>query len=107
MNGGQPGRLAAALIPAALAGTVLLATGCGGRAPAATPSASNGQPSAAMLDSFASCMRGHGVPDFYFSRAGSTAAGSLASVIQLGQWVAPADTSSPQFQAALQKCNGG
>jgi hypothetical protein len=104
MNERQPGPLAAVLVPAALAGTMLLATACGGGSPAAAPSASTGQLSAAMLDSFASCMRGHGVPDFYFSHTGSTAANRLTSVLQLGDWVAPADITSLQFQAALKSC---
>jgi hypothetical protein len=104
MNERQPGRLAAVLVPAALAGTMLLAAGCDGGTPAATPRTSTGQLSAAMLDSFAACMRGHGVPDFYFSHTGSAAAASLTSVLQLGDWVAPADISSPQFEAALKSC---
>jgi len=103
MNERQPGRLAAALVPAALAGTMLLVTACGG-SPAAAPSASTGQLSAAMLDSFAFCMRSHGVPDFYFSHTGSTAANRLTSVLQLGDWVAPADITSPQFQTAHKSC---
>ena len=69
MNEGQPGRLAAALIPAALAGRVLLAAGCGGGPPAAADTSSD--------------------------------------LLKIGPWVAPGNPSSPQFQAVLQKCNGG
>ena len=34
----------------------------------------------------------------------STAAARLTSVLQLGQWVAPANPSSPQFRSAMQEC---
>ncbi len=73
MNEGQPGRLAAALIPAALAGTVLRQ---------------------------AACMRAHGYPGYPDPSAqdGGIVQPPLPSSI---------DTSSVQFQAALQKCNGG
>ena len=110
----RPGRRAAALVPAALvraalvpavlAGTMLLVSACGGGSPAAAPSAHPGQLTAQTMNVFAQCMRGHGVPDFYFSRTGSTAAAGLTSVIQLGQWVAPANPSSPQFQSAMTAC---
>jgi hypothetical protein len=106
---GRPGWLAAgltraALLSAALAGAALLAAGCGGGSPAAAPSAHPGQLTAQTMNVFAQCMRSHGVPDFYFSRTGSTAAAGLTSVIELGQWVAPANPSSPQFQQALKAC---
>ena len=104
MNEGQPGRLAATLIPAAVAGTVLLAAGCGGGAPATAPSASHGLPTAQMLDSDASCMRSHGVPDFYWSRSTTSAADLPNNVLKLGPWIAPADPNSAQFQAALKAC---
>jgi hypothetical protein len=97
----------AALLSAALAGAALLAAGCGGGSPAAAPSASHGLPTAAMLDSFASCVRSRGVPDFYFSRPTTSAADTPNNVLKLGPWVAPANPSSAQFQAALQACNGG
>jgi hypothetical protein len=60
----RAGRLAAALVPAALAGTILLAA-CSG-SPSAAPAASRGLPTVQMLDSFATCMRSRGVPNFYF-----------------------------------------
>jgi hypothetical protein len=97
------GWLAAALGPAALAGTALLSA-CGGGSPAAAPSAHPGQLTAQTLATFAQCVRGHGVPNFYFSRSTSSAGSALTSVIQLGPWVAPANPSSPQFQSALKSC---
>jgi hypothetical protein len=84
-------RLAAALVPAALAGTILLAA-CGG-SPSAAPAASRGLPTVQMLDSFATCMRSRGVPNFYFSRSTTSAA--------------DIDTSSPQFLSAQQACSKG
>ena len=72
MNEGQPGRLAAALIPAALAD----------RAQA------GGVHAGARLS---------GYPD-PSAQDGGIVQPPLPSSI---------DTSSPQFQAALQKCNGG
>jgi hypothetical protein len=106
MNERQPGRLAAALAPAALAGTMLVVTACGGGggSPATAPSAQPGQLTAQTMNTFAACMRGHGVPGFYFSHTGSAAADRLTSVLQFGQWVAPANPSSPQFEAALKSC---
>jgi hypothetical protein len=99
----RAGRLAAALVPAALAGTILLAA-CGGGSPEATPAASHGLPTVQMLDSFATCMRSHGVPNFYFSRSSTSAANTPDNVLKLGPWIAPANPSSPQFQAAMQAC---
>ena len=87
----QRARLAAALVPAALAGTILLAA-CGG-SPSAAPAASRGLPTVQMLDSFATCMRSRGVPNFYFSRSTTSAA--------------DIDTSSPQFLSAQQACSKG
>ena len=96
------GRLAAALVPAALAGTILLAA-CGGSS-SAVPAASRGQPTVQMLDSFATCMRSRGVPNFSFSRSTTSAADTPDDVLKLGPWVAPANPSSPQFQSAMQAC---
>lgn len=90
-----------------LTGAALLAAACGGGSPAAAPNAHPGQLTAQTMNAFASYMRGHGVPGFYFSHTGSAAAAQLTSGIQFGQWAAPANTSSPQFLAAPQKCNGG
>ena len=58
-----------------------------------------------MLDSFATCMRSRGVPNFYFSRSTTSAADTPDDVLKLGPWVAPANPSSPQFQAAMQACH--
>jgi hypothetical protein len=97
----RPGRLAAVL-----AGAVLLAAaGCGGSSPSSSPGASHGLPSAAMLDSFAACVRGHGVPNFYFSRDRYSGGDTPDNLLKIGPWVAPGNPNSPQFQAALKACN--
>ena len=98
-------RVRRALAVAALAGATLLAAGCGGGSPAAAPSASHGLPTAVMLDSFASCVRSHGVPNFYFSRNTHSGADTPDNLLKVGPWVAPANPSSPQFQAALKACH--
>jgi hypothetical protein len=97
-----PGALAAA----ALAGITVLAA-CGSSSPVASARAHPGQLTAQTLATFAACMRSHGVPDFYFSRITSSTGSALTSVIEFGPWMAPADPSSPRFQAAWQACKGG
>ena len=99
---GKPRRTA---VVAALAGTTLLAvTACGG-AHSTAPKASSGQLTAQDVDAFARCMRGHGLPNFYPSRASSESAGSLDQVLELGPWIFPVtNPGSPQFTAALSAC---
>jgi len=99
------GKLRRTAAVAALAGTTLLAvTACGG-AHSTAPKASGGQLTAQDVDAFARCMRGHGLPDFYPSRASSQGAGSANQVLQLGPWIFPVtDPGSPQFTAALSAC---
>jgi hypothetical protein len=94
-----------AAVAAALLGTTLLAaTACGG-AHSAAPKASSGQLTAQDVDTFANCMRSHGLPNFYPSRASSQGAGSANQVLQLGPWIFPVtDPGSPQFTAALSAC---
>jgi hypothetical protein len=102
MNEGQPGRLAAALIPAVLALTALLAAACGGAHPAgstASPGAGNVQ----QLDVFAACMRGHGVLNFYFSSAPS-ASDSSTTISIMGHYVTGVNPQTTQFVAAMKAC---
>jgi len=66
MNGADPMRLRRAAALAAMALTALLATACSGSHPAgsgASPAPGNVQ----QLDTFAACMRSHGVLNFYLS----------------------------------------
>ena len=102
MNEGQPGRLAAALIPAALAGTVLLAAACSGAHPAGS-TASPGPGNVQQLDVFAACMRGHGVLNFYFSNAPSAADSSTAISI-MGHYVTGVNPQTAQFGTAMKAC---
>ncbi|HTT53671.1 MAG TPA: hypothetical protein VMH35_19935 [Streptosporangiaceae bacterium] len=94
-----------AAIVTALAGIALLAA-CGGSHPAGSGTGTE-QSLSAQLDAYASCVRHHGVTNFYFSPAGSNTSGitSTTPVIAIRQWVAPADPTSPQFQAAMTACN--
>jgi hypothetical protein len=65
------GGLRRAAVVAALVGTTLLAVACGG-AHSTAAKASSGQLTAQDVDTFAKCMRGHGLPDFYPSRAATS-----------------------------------
>ena len=107
MNEGHPGRLAAALIPPALAGIalagiVLLATACSGAHPAGS-TASPGPGNVQQLDVFAACMRGHGVLNFYFSNAPSAADSSTAISI-MGHYVTGVNPQTAQFGPAMKAC---
>ena len=85
-----------------LAGAALLATGCGGGPSSAATGAGRGLPTVQQLDSFASCVRGHGVPDFYFTH--DDGGNTPDNMLKIGPWAAPANPGSPQFQAALKAC---
>ncbi|HEX3922276.1 MAG TPA: hypothetical protein VHY31_08315 [Streptosporangiaceae bacterium] len=89
---------------AVLAAAALLAAACGGGSPSAAPSTGKGQITSQTLDVYARCMRDHGLPNFYFSRQGSSSASGLANAIKLGPWVAPVDPTSPAFPAAQKAC---
>jgi hypothetical protein len=95
-------RLRRAASLAALALTALLAPACGGGSPSAAPSAGHGLPTVQQLDSFASCVRGHGVPNFYFTH--DDGGNTPDNMLKIGPWAAPANPGSPQFQAALKAC---
>jgi hypothetical protein len=102
MNEGQPGRLATALIPAALALTALLAAACGGSHPAQS-GASPGRGNVQQLDVFAACMRGHGVLNFYFSNAPG-AADSTTTISIMGHYVTGVNPQTAQFGTAMKAC---
>lgn len=88
---------------AVLGAVALLAAGCAAGSAAAVPA--SGPATAQQLDSFASCMRGHGIPEFYFSTAGSNfSPGPTQTYIKIGGYVASADTSLPKFTAAQHAC---
>ncbi len=93
------GRAAAAA--AALAVTGLLAAACGGGG-SHGPGSSSGQNLAVELDSFASCVRGHGVPGFYFTTSVPSPPPD-GGVIGDHQYYAAYD-SSAAFEAAEKAC---
>jgi hypothetical protein len=93
-----------AAVPAALAGIALLAGACGGGSHPANATGGSGQLTARSVDVYAACIRSHGVPGFYFSRAGNSNSNPNGLTIQLGPWTAQ-DPNSPQFQTASKACN--
>ena len=95
-------RLSRSASLAALAVTALLATACGGGSPSAAPSTGRGLPTVQQLDSFASCVRGHGAPNFYFTH--DDGGNTPDNMLKIGPWAAPANPGSPQFQAVLKAC---
>lgn len=107
----RPARLTRAVaLAAAIVAIAPLAAACGsGDSSASTPTTNPAQLTAQRLDSFAACMRGHGVANFYFSRAPGTSRSALMAkypggFVKLGQWAAPADPGSPRFQSAQKAC---
>ncbi len=103
-DGHHQGRLRWAAVAAVLAVAALLAAACGG-AHSTAAKASSGQLTAQKVDAFAKCMRNHGLPDFYPSRAANQSAGSTSPVMQLGPWsFTVTDPGSPRFTAALSAC---
>jgi hypothetical protein len=95
-------------VVAALAVTALLAAACGGGGSHAPGSASNpDQNFAVAMDSFASCMRGHGDPSFDFTRQTGTPsppATGAEVVVDIHGYTAEFDPSSPAFEAAQKTC---
>jgi hypothetical protein len=60
---------------------------------------------AVVLDSYASCMRGHGVPNFYFTHPAAPPSAAPPGTFVLGYrgWFAEA-ASGAQFKSALKAC---
>lgn len=102
MNNGAPSpgnvRLSRAAA-AALAVTALLTAACGGsHAPASGPGSD--QDPAVALDSFASCMRSHGVPGFHFTK---TSPPPDVASLGIGGYYAEYDPT-PAFETAQKAC---
>jgi hypothetical protein len=91
----------------AAAAATLLAAGCSGGS-GQPGTASNGDPfTVQKMDSFAACMRGHGLPDFYFSPRGSStpSPGSNGVVLGIGGYqVTGVNPQTAQFQSAMKAC---
>jgi len=104
-GGFVPRRTAAVIAAIAFAG--LLAAACGGGGSHLSGSgASSNHSLAVVLDSYASCMRGHGVPNFYFTHLTAPPSAPPAEFVNVtGVWVPTGvDTKSPQFQSAAKAC---
>jgi hypothetical protein len=97
--------LAALAVAAVLAGAAVLAAACGGGLPGPGSGAASGQTLSQALDAYASCIRGHGVPGFYFSRQAGTPSPPPPGVdaMDFHGWIAMADPT-PRFQTAQKTC---
>lgn len=95
------GGLHRAAAAAAIAGTTFIAAACSSGSHSSAPNAQPGQLTVQKLDVFARCMRSHGQPDFYFTRAPSS---SSLSYIKLGPWFAQVNPGA-QLDSALQACS--
>lgn len=103
----SPARLRASLVlPAAVAAVALLAAGCGGGAAKAGASNGPGGITVQKMDSFAACMRGHGVPNFYVSAGNGTPnPNSNVPVVSIGGYqVTGVNPQTAQFQAGMKDC---
>jgi hypothetical protein len=96
----------AGLLAAALAGAVLLTAGCGGGTANAGASNGPGGVTVQKVDSFAACMRGHGVPNFYLSPKTAEPDPSSSQLVLsiLGYQVTGINPQTQQFQSAMKAC---
>jgi hypothetical protein len=97
---GRAAPLRTAGVAAALAVIALLAAGCGASGPQG--GAGPGQNLAAELDAFATCVRSHGVPGFYFTTS-TPSPPPYGAVIGFHGYNAAYD-STPAFDAAEKAC---
>jgi hypothetical protein len=98
--GARPWRAAA--VAAALAATALLAAACDGSHP---PESGSDQNVAAAVARFASCIRSHGVPGFYFTHQNvNPSAPPDGAVIGVGGGYTFVFASTLAFNAAAEAC---
>ena len=99
-------RRRAGVLAAVLAGVTLLAAACsGGGSPNAGSGSGPGGVTAAKMDSFAACMRSHGVANFYFSHSTGTPGPDGPPVLSfLGYQVTGVNPQTLQFQSAMKAC---
>ena len=90
-------------LAAAAAGIAVLAAGCGG-AHQAGPDAGQAPDLAAAVSSYAQCLRAHGEPDVYVSRAPSSPDPGTTVLILNGLAVRGANPALPRTQAAMNAC---
>ena len=100
----RPWRLRAVALAAVLAGTGLLAAGCGRGSHPAGSGASSPPGLAQALDAYAHCMHGHGLPELYVTRTPKNPNPGAALMIFHGFAIEGANLSSPGFQPAQNAC---
>lgn len=111
-TGAGPGRpwpraRRAGVLAAVLAGVALLASACGGNGtPNAAAGSGPGGVTVQKIDSFAACMRGHGVANFYLSPQSSASSPSSSQPVLsiLGYQVTGVNPQTLQFQSAMKAC---
>lgn len=88
------------VVVAVVTGVAMLAAACSGGSHTTASTPSSGQLTAANLAAFAQCIRSHGVPDFYFSKASNSSPDTMFG------YAVPANINpgAPQFQAAYKVC---
>jgi hypothetical protein len=101
--GARPWRTAAVVVATVVTG--LLAVACGGGGSHPSGRANSDQNLSVVLDSYASCMRGHGVPNFYFTHLAAPPSAPPPGTLVLGYrgWFVEVD-SDAQFQSAQKAC---
>lgn len=95
-----------AVVLAAIAVAALLAVACGSDTHPSGALPSQSQNTAVTLSSFATCMRSHGDPTFYFTRQTGTPSPrpSTETVVWVDGYSAEFDPSSSGFQSAQKAC---
>ncbi len=103
-GGVRPRRTAAVVAAIAITGLLAAACGGGGSHPSGSGASSN-QSLAVVLDSYASCMRSHGVRNFYFTHLTAPPSAPPPGEFVMGfhGWFAEADFNAP-FQTAQKAC---
>jgi hypothetical protein len=103
-----PARLRARAVAAAaaVATVALLASGCGGGSGHASPGDGPAGLTAQKMDSFAACMRSHGVLNFYPSPRGSNPSPASTGIVLsiVGYQVTGVNPQTAQFQSAMKAC---
>jgi hypothetical protein len=103
----RPRRRRAGVLAAVLAGVALLAAACSGSGtPNGAASSGPGGITVQKIDSFAACMRSHGVANFYVSpRSGTSSSSSSQPVLSFfGYQVTGVNPQTLQFQSAMKAC---
>jgi hypothetical protein len=102
----RPRARRACVLTAALTGAALLAAACsGGGSGKGGASSVPGGVTVQKMDSFAACMRSHGVANFYFSHSADTPSPNGPLVLNfLGYQVTGVNPQTQQFRSAMKAC---